>query len=404
MATTCTSQQMKPSGITVPKRQPRDERLRIPRKNLQSTPTKAIKRPSVDLPRGPPSSPRVSSESSQCPSPKIVESQASSGAEGRRPDDRRLWQGHDLRKLSHETPRRGRQSEVSNVLEYYLRDHSPLQGSTLSPRANLRPGKSAVAAFDFGLDDSTPVCQPLRPRKASAPAMSNISKPPTDKALPAMPSQQTPTYSLFPASTQGPSMDRARCLPTNINANSSFGPSPLGASTDPTRPRKASLPSSIRSRADSCTSIRLLPSAKISPGGAGPPLPGNYPRRPLPIRVSACIPTSPTSGQSTRVSTPTTSRWSGDTITQSLDSSSVKERSSTSSSASSPWPQTGSFFEDDDDEEVPLRQKFTTKIRGARAWSASSTTMSETTTVTGAKKQRGWFGKWVLCCAGGRRG
>lgn len=390
------------AGASVPKRQPRDEHLRIPRSNAlrQATPSKTPRRSMVTLPRVSPPSQRESEKGSQgYSSLRITEHQSPAGAED---VNSKSCQDSRSCKVSHEAPRGESRPGVSHVLEYTLRDHSPQVAARTS---DGRSESQAIATLDFGLTCSEPASQPSRPRTESSPAHLNGSrgvKPGAlDKALPSLPAPQTPTYSLFPGSSKG-SMDhsiRPSSLRTSSNASSSIVPFRSGMTIDPVRPRKASLPSSVRSRADSCTSTRLLPSVTIIPGNKSLAHAGKFPRIPLPIRVSSSIPTSPPSIQS---ATSTSARWSGDTITHSLDSErpSVHERASLSSSSSPPWPQMGSFFEDDDDEQVPLRKKVATRIRGARAWSASS---AGSTVIGSRDEKKEWYQRWMTCCAGNRR-
>ncbi|KAF1344654.1 hypothetical protein BDV97DRAFT_362155 [Delphinella strobiligena] len=402
MAASCANPQMihnpikSRTGVSVPKRQPRDEHLRIPHSSTLrlATPSKAPRRSTVALPRVPLPSRRGREQSSQCcSSPKLAENQSSAGAED---VNSKSCQGTRSGKASLETPRDQSRPGVPNVLEYYCREYSPQVATQTSDRHSE---SQAISTLDFGLTCSEPASQPSRPRTESSPAHLNGSRGvragAIDKALPSLPAPETPTYSLFPGSSKG-SMDhsiRPFSLRTSSNASSSVVPLQSGMATDPIRPRKASLPSSVRSRADSCTSTRLLPSATIIPGNKSLPHAGKFPRIPLPIRVSSSIPTSPPSVQSAKS---TSSRWSGDTMTHSHDS----ERPSLSSASSPPWPQMGSFFEDDDDEQVPLRKKVATRIRGARAWSASS---AGSTMVGSSHEKREWYQRWMTCCAGNRR-
>ncbi|GAB7356032.1 hypothetical protein MBLNU459_g6650t1 [Dothideomycetes sp. NU459] len=262
----------------------------------------------------------------------------------------------------------------------------------------------AIAAFDFGLEppkQATPPSQsseskivtasqsnqskiaPLDQSSGKKIAMSSQStKPAIDKALPALP--PTPTYSLFPKIP--PAM-----APIGLQEYKDGVSPPLGHPYDHGRPRKASLPSSVRTRVGSnASSLKQLPSATITTPNAG-----KYPRRPLPVRVGIqSHAASPPLEQHTSVSA-TSSRWSGDTTTPTLSSpigsSSVKTRDSVSSS--SHWPATGSFFEESDDEEVPLRRKVAGKF--ARCSGSSAGTMIGRQTPS----SQTWFQRWMLCGA-----
>ena len=377
---------------------PRNEHMRSPRENALPRPLiVASRQPFIILPRVPPPSRRASSEGSQGPpSPQIVEWQASAGASETVGDGRPRKLEGPHNKPPHETNPHERQSEDSNVLEYYLRDHTQTRKAPLPNTSNVRVQDVPTDSFDFGLEDVSDKVSYRELVTATPAAISGSS----DRAETADAAPHAVTYSLFPSSTRRPSTGHAprpSCLHYHGSEVTQHGALPAGISIDPTRPRKASLPLSVRSRADSCTSTRLPPSAKMNSGVPGSPLAEGFPQRPVPLRVSSNIPIAPPSVQEAREAMPT--RWSGDTTTPFSDTTSIKERRSTSSVAYTPWPSTGSFFEndEDDDEEVPLRRKVVTRIRGARAWSASTGT-SDSTVI--ARRQRKGWSHWVLCCSG----
>lgn len=387
------------AGI-VPKMEPRVERLRIPRKNIASQRHAAVFPTVSRLPSG------SSNDILTSPaSPRVYGSQAFSGAADER-GTYRPWQDNS----SPDTPSKQCQSKESTVREHSPRDRSSPHGLPPPQSSGAHVEGTATATFDFGLSTSKPkVPSTLRlieesrtPAQVRTPA--TVRTPSKDKALPLVPSPHTPTFSLFPTPTTRPNMDVTSRHPVHHKSSYSASPRvplPMGISIDPTRPRKASLPSSLRSRADSCMSPHLLPSATIVPRKSMSSSSKKLPRRPLPIRVSSNMPTSPPPAQS-----PTSIRWSGDTVTRSFDSSDGggRERSSTSSSAPSPspWPESGSFFEIDDDEEVPLRRKVATKIRGARAWSSSTVDSDATIVAAKARRERSFLQRWLLCCSSSR--
>ncbi|KAJ9631080.1 hypothetical protein H2203_001609 [Taxawa tesnikishii (nom. ined.)] len=261
---------------TLPARLPRDDQLRIPGKLKadRPSPINTFRDASQYIPRAPPSSRRESSE--QAPrSPEIVDLQE---PDSRQRHDRVQRRNHSDRNVlgSPYVSASARQSEISfGILDYYM-DRTPIP----TPQPVTRPADEDIAAFDFGLDAG--------PQRSST------------IDVPTQPSTTTVEASQI-------------SLQTTSNT-SSGGPSPTTAAfaqpTDPSRPRKASLPTRLRT--DSCTSIRLLPSATITSS----PQNSTGPRRPMPIRISR----TSTLHSASDISPPQSSRWSGDTAATTPDS------------------------------------------------------------------------------------
>lgn len=385
--------------VTTPRRQARDEKLKIPRRGTltepsstgaclsSAPPTRAlapVRRESLETSQGPPGSPQV------------VEFQAYTGAQQGKVNGP-SWSHHGSCKALRETSGKGRQSEVSSFLEYYLHGQPETTRRTASHASTVRSKEPAVFSFDLGSKPQERAPQPPIRYSGATPATQPANK---GKALPNLPCPQTPTYSLFPTSIQFPvSRQSPKALSNCLcKTGSPLSPAQAGAPTNPKRPRKASLPTSKGPLAESCTPTRLLPSVVISPESTGAYRSSNLPRRPSPILEDPIILSFRSSAPVSNASTPPSSRWSGDTIARSSDSPYMKGRNSTSSTSSALYP-TGSFFEDDDDEDVPLRQKMAIRFRSARAFSSSSTNTADTTLVVRENGCRAWLRRWVLCDA-----
>lgn len=382
---------------TLPARLPRDDQLRIPGKLKadRPSPINTFRDASQYIPRAPPSSRRESSE--QAPrSPEIVDLQE---PDSRQRHDRVQRRNHSDRNVlgSPYVSASARQSEISfGILDYYM-DRTPIP----TPQPVTRPADEDIAAFDFGLDAgpqrSSTIDVPTQPSTTTVEA-SQISLQTTSNTSSGGPiHQHRENYSLFPAIAPQ----------HNVIAEA---PSPTTAAfaqpTDPSRPRKASLPTRLRT--DSCTSIRLLPSATITSS----PQNSTGPRRPMPIRISR----TSTLHSASDISPPQSSRWSGDTAATTPDSltSPVSGRGSQDpllrglgrldlgDGASGGGAPLTSFFEDDDedDERVPLSRRLRGwKRRGGASMVSPTGSFGQGEMPGVAAKRGGWVRKWVLCGA-----
>ncbi|CAD0019246.1 unnamed protein product [Aureobasidium pullulans] len=289
-------------------------------------------------------------------------------------------------------------SEEHMILDYYLQAsyHSPLS-RVVSAEEPCNQG-GAMAAFDFGLEQSSEPSYTHTRRSAERPKTAHETRTPSSpprqrrpslprqaplspqRQSPSSPQRHTPSspqrhnpsspqrqpqqqqYTLFPK--EQPSTPRISVISDNGSITSRH------SMNSQLRPRTSSLASSERSRSDSCMSVRLQPSANITSS------PTTSPKRPQ--TAPRMRTTSASSQQQTSLSGKPPSRWSGETVDVSLDSpkstrnAEDRSRDSTSSTlvATSPaWP-TGSFFEDDDEDKVPLRRKVAQKLKSSRSSNA----------------------------------
>lgn len=368
----------------IPMREPRDEQLMIPRSSKRKPTPFMVAIVPTDSTRARvsrPDSPEILPGS-----PKVIEYQSGAGASRRRGVNGPC-SNYEAHKQRSEVVA-DQSSEFSlSILDYYL---SPLPSPAFPPsKTAMQATDEAIAAFDFGLD--APSARSVQMSQADvnkvvAPrAFRDFS---VDKSLPSTPSK----YSLFPK------VEPARAeQPSPLIRLQALNKPPTAAtphSLDLTASHNISLPPAVRPRTDSSGSVHF-PSAIITAQA-----PGKYPRRPLPLRTTGTTTTSSPPPTNHRGSI--SARWSGDTVTPSLDSPSGSKgtgRSSTSSSTTQSWPPTGSIWEDSDDEEVPLRRKV------ARKFSRASDSTVDTATRASATKQcsgsLGWFRRWVLCGACG---
>ncbi|KAI6883394.1 hypothetical protein KC360_g8607 [Hortaea werneckii] len=313
----------------------------------------------------------------------------------------------------------GRQSEMSfGILDYYTGDASPCCSPTIpatssttadSASRTFEPQRTdpAIERFDFGLKPSTPT-QPRHhdalPQRQRAKTLATESdtqagaeraetstgaSAPTSADRCVRPTLHKKTYSLFPSPNvsanrvpQIPSTPKATAQPPPTTLTQPVSTPPHQQPNPAFRPRKESLPRSMRSRKDSMISHRSSD-------------------RQIPLRILSSSTTA--SASSTTTTTPRTdyyapstalsassppdrSRWSDETIA-SPTATTVRDggpRTSFGSLLGAVGRAGGSdnsdqypacFFEDDDEEGVPLRRKL--------AWKKWSTGSSSSTTQGG---------------------
>ncbi|GAB7345921.1 hypothetical protein MBLNU457_4156t2 [Dothideomycetes sp. NU457] len=460
-------------------RVPRDEQLRIPGRPIKQSrrqapvPLRPLRQPPAPPATVPARQLQNIFDDHGLKSPEIVDfdhGQENAGQELSRK------KSQDSRRLTDHSER------AYDILNYYLNSHTPNPPPTPAPKDNSEP---VIAEFDFGFSPArsereqsaqktSPASSPNKPLpNAPAPATSQTQS--VDDAVQQITSTRSghrKTYSLFPVmqpmTTREPLprtssdtrvLSQSFELVTPLPLTNTRGPfsrtssetrpliQPLTIET-PMRPRKASIPISIRTRADSGTMISM------SAGLTSPISSTQLPRRPQTVRIrtstsSSSSPTTTSNSTTTphRSSTNTgpSSRWSEDTVTalisptQSITSSTrpfstANHKSHNSNSVNSTWTestvresieplypplvmQSGeqlvSFFEDDDDddEERPLRWKWKrssgekterAKLKKdvrRKSWSPRSSTRSRATIVTVESlggRDAGW--KRVLCC------
>ncbi|OQO00568.1 hypothetical protein B0A48_13058 [Cryoendolithus antarcticus] len=341
-----------------------------------------------------------------------------------------------------------RRSEMSfGILDYYIRDVSPLQSPEL-PVTKTSVLDPAIDKFESGLAEpklqsavSIDVID-VRGGAEHDTLLLPLSAPPPPPLLVVRP-QHKKTYSLFPAvkessprsyqlaqiSNDSPTDSRqsvdplrnsrpspSQRYPSQVLAKLDGTPSRRRVQTVSTpsppetartsrvtslgtpqpsatyyRPRKDSLVVSLRSRKDSCasqTNSRLIPLRILSSSSTASG----------PSHSSAS--TSTVTGGSPN----TQSRWSEDTITSPVAVTTPRIRTSFGSLMgrdSAQYP--ACFFEDDDDESAPLRRKF--------RWQKGGSLTKETPF---SRHDRGRFDektglgermrRWLLCgCSGKRR-
>ncbi|KAG9727985.1 hypothetical protein KCU60_g14958, partial [Aureobasidium melanogenum] len=339
-------------------------------------------------------------------------------------------------------------SEEHMILDYYLQAsyHTPLSRVVSAEEPCNQSG--AMAAFDFGLEQTSEPSyahrQPSveRPRTAhgtksaltpsrqphSSPRRQSPSSPQRQmhsspqRQMPSSPQRQCPSspqrhspsspqrqspsspqrhslstpqrqsYTLFPKEQPQPSTPRISVISDNgsIISHQSY--------TSQHRPRTSSLASSERSRSDSCMSVRLQPAANLSPSSS----PTSSPKRPQ--TSPRMRTTSASSTQQTSISDQPPSRWSGETVDVVLESprsgrnavDRTRDSSSSTLVATSPaWP-TGSFFEDDEEEKLPLRQKVAQKLRSSRSSNALRSASNPTSNADQThKKSPSWARRLV---------
>ncbi|KAI7631048.1 hypothetical protein KC343_g4268 [Hortaea werneckii] len=311
----------------------------------------------------------------------------------------------------------GRQSEMSfGILDYYTGDASPCCSPTIpqtSSTADSAPKTSepqtsdpAIERFDFGLKSSTPTqsrhhdALPQRPRAKTLASESDTQagaeraetsttgvSPPTSADRCVRPTLHKKTYSLFPSPNvsanrvpQIPSTPKAAAQPPPTTLTQPVSTPPYQQPNPSFRPRKESLPRSMRSRKDSMISHRSSD-------------------RQIPLRLLSSSTTA--SASSTATTTPKTeyypstvsanspperSRWSDETIA-SPTATTVRRTSFGSllgavggggGSDNSDYP--ACFFEDDDEEGVPLKRKL--------AWKKKWSTGSSSSTQQGGGRQQ----------------
>ncbi|KAI7257415.1 hypothetical protein KC345_g10792, partial [Hortaea werneckii] len=300
----------------------------------------------------------------------------------------------------------GRQSEMSfGILDYYTGDASPCCSPTI-PATSSTAGDSApktsepqtsdpaIERFDFGLKSSTPMqprhhdALPQRPRAKTLASESDTqagaeraetpttgASPPTSADRCVRPTLHKKTYSLFPSPNvsanrvpQIPSTPKAAAQPPPTTLTQPVSTPPYQQPNPAFRPRKESLPRSMRSRKDSMISHRSASDRQI------------------PLRLLSSSTTASASSTTTTTtpkteyysstvsanSPPDRSRWSDETIA-SPTATTVRDggpRTSFGSLLGAVGGGGGSdnsdqypacFFEDDDEEGVPLKRKLAWK-------------------------------------------
>lgn len=320
-----------------------------------------------------------------------------------------------------------RQSENSlGILDYYMREPTPTIASPEVPVPRTPKLGAAIDKFDFGLT-ATPT--PATNNTTETPVLSAPSVRPRagtksgfDQPLVQFspPSESRPSvslnrgYTLFPIIKQTPARQPAITVAEPLLLKDLTPPSASDNVTSPPattyRPRKESISSSVRTRNDSISSMRVVSQ-----------------RAPIPLRSRPTADTSPQvfSATATPPSTThplTTSRWSDDTITSPSQAPTPGPRTSFGSLLrrdSAQYP--ACFFEDDDDDEsAPLRKKFGSWGRksGVASNFTGSGRESRLTARSGRSERKGvreiwevedremkgkgeWWKAW-LCGCGGR--
>ncbi|KAI6855276.1 hypothetical protein KC323_g8413 [Hortaea werneckii] len=314
----------------------------------------------------------------------------------------------------------GRQSEMSfGILDYYTGDASPCCSPTIpatSSTADSAPKTSepqtsdpAIERFDFGLKSSTPTqpgyheALPQCPRAKTLASESDTQagaersetstgdSPSASADRCVRPTLHKKTYSLFPSPNvsanrvpQIPSTPKAAAQPPPTTLTQPVSTPPYQQPNPAFRPRKESLPRSMRSRKDSMISHRSTSDRQI------------------PLRLLSSSTTASASSTTTTTtpktdyyssavsanSPPDRSRWSDETIA-SPTATTVRDggpRTSFGSllgavggggSDNSDYP--ACFFEDDDEEGVPLKRKL--------AWKKKWSTGSSSSTLGGGRQQ-----------------
>jgi len=446
-------------------RVPRDEQLRIPRRPVRTgrrqapVPLRPLRQPPAP-PTGVPAKQSNTIDDHGLASPEIVDFEYGQ-------------ENADLdvsRKKSQDSRRLFDQSGAYDILHYYLNSHTPNSPPTPSPR---EIPETAIVEFDFGFSPARSPREYLTQKSSPVPmpnrhVIKDVSTTETSTVLDMKPmdndaqnetsittrSGHHKTYSLFPVmqlTTTREPLSRTSSDTRVLSQSSNLATR--------TRPRKASTPISVRTRAVSGTTLPLT--TRIT----SPTTAVQLPRRPQTVRIRTSTSSSspPTTASiSNSMTTPLRSstnngpisRWSEDTVTtlvsptQSLTLSTrvhsnpytnsytnTNHKSHNSNSVKSTWTdstaresieplypalimqpgeQLVSCFEDDDDDDEsrPLRWKWKRssgeKTERARlkkevwrkSWSPRSSTRSRSTVVTveslGGSKEVGW--KKVFCC------
>jgi hypothetical protein len=390
-----------------PAKEPREERVRIPKSALGRRPTpldielaqtRAPSRPP------PPTPPIYLSDHESVRDPEIVDLAAPKSRQP--PDASPPFTSRGSLSIKRNCPSAAsRRSEMSyGILDYYIRDVSPVQSPDL-PTTSMPVHDPAIDGFDFGLNTVSNISKDTSSKPdANAGAEAGVeliklsSPPPLSLSSNYRPVHKK-TYSLFPAvngSSNSPSNRLAQIInesadgstdltdvavlqdsppslisqrrPTQViakldntparrRAQTVNTPSPIGSAdwsrvpstSSPRqpntsyRPRKESLSSSIRTRKDSCNS---------------------YQSRLIPMRIvfsssTATAASRSSASNSTANSSPNTqSRWSDDTITSPTAATTPGPRTGFGSLLGRDSAQYPACFFEDDDEEAPLRRKF----------------------------------------------
>ncbi|SMY30027.1 unnamed protein product [Zymoseptoria tritici ST99CH_1A5] len=387
------------SAITQPRsrppRQPREERRLLPAPTLaeqcalrpKPLNIQQNKRDSPPLPKAPPPSRNESASYEGPRDPEVVDAAPTWLRRNDSP-------ARGISTRSQTSGGGGRQSEIS-LIECYLRDPSPAMKSPemLPPTPEL---DVAIKKFDFELPD-TP--SPSMPKEKDSDTISGAER--KDSAVASMsPSEAevapTQGYSLFPAAQQVPIIQHVRpparqpavttvdpSIFRDITPRSSLPSHPQPGQSY--RPRKESLSSSARSRADSINSFRRDRSGQL-----------------IPLRILS----GGSMGSNARtVSSSTTmmnhsspsSRWSDDTITSPTVTSMPGPRASFTSLLRQDSAQYPDCFFEDDDESAALSKKFRAWKRSTGGESRRSKGMFDEPESFGRR-----FARAMMCGCGGR--
>lgn len=351
--------------------EPRDEYMRLPKTTIAeqralrpmplNLPFKTSTSP--PMPKAPPPSRNESGSFDSPRDPEIVDLESES-AWPRRDTPRALQSGraHPPSMVSQQS---GRQSEISlGILDYYMRDPSP---TMISPELPPTPKfDQPTDRFDFGLPSTpTPLLSRCTMHANTRAGAERKQLPPLPTSPPGAASDcnSGKAYSLFPFVQQvtpparHPAMvtvdqvSRREITPPGSNTSTQSHPQP-----DPSyRPRKESVSSSARSRAESINSssfrrdrkgklipLRILSGGSIASSG-----------RTVSTSTTMVLNSSPGADHY--------SRWSDDTITSPSMLPTPGPRASFGSLLNSNDTQYPDCFFEDDNEEAPLRRKFAWK-------------------------------------------
>ena len=377
---------------------PRDERVLLPKSVQRTRPLPINIAPGEPSPllKTPPISSKEREEFCESPrAPEIVDLAAPNTWPRRATPQKRAF-SRAAHSPSVASQRSARQSEISfGILDYYIRDPSPLQSPELpaqAPRIATPVLDPSIAKFDFGLSPSSPspysaAIEASHHKTAEAVPgaeqenSSNRTLPPLRPQL-----EQKNTYRLFPIlkDTTPPGTSAGvgnRQSPRDCTMLSNITWVPSHHQPDPSyRPRKESLSSSIRSRKDSFNSFcgtKRIPMRIISGSST-------YTSKTRSTASTSTTPASPPEG----------SRWSDDTITSPVAATTPGPRASFGSLLgrdSEQYP--ACFFEDDDDEFVPLRRKL--------LWKRSASVQEQQARRASRDEERDAFGmrlRSILLC------
>ena len=346
-------------------REPRDERVQLPKSTLRARPeaiSVAPGEPSPLLRTSPiPQDERGDYFDSPC-EPEIVDF-AAPNAWSRRATPQKQPPSKRLPSRSRATQSTSRRSEINlGVLTYYFRDPSPPP----TPTVDTPIIDPAIEEFDFELVPKQFTPNQFTPRGTSTNDLllsvpqatpgadnenvvsSHMLTPPPSRPQP----EQKGSYRLFPIIKEStPPSNSAEPIdlqsPAYSTPTSRVNTIRATSQPDPSyRPRKESVSSSVRSRKDSANSFsgtRRIKMRILTGGSTSTP---------------KTISTASTS--TSTASPPEQSRWSDDTITSPVVATTPGPRASFGSLLgrdSTQYPDC--FFEDDDDDEgAPLRRKF----------------------------------------------